>query len=399
MEKVKPLIMMVCDYYLPGFESGGAMRTLVNMVDRLSDEFNFKIITRDHDGPLNREPYREVVINAWNRVGEADVYYLSSSSVRMNRIKELIREVGPDILYLNSFFSPLTVFTLLLRRFGAIDRMPMVLAPEGELVTGALSIKPLKKELYIRAAKLLTLFTNTIWKAASEYEKDAIETIFGKHNKVFVAPNMPPRTIMDDFDVHQKPEKRPGMAKMVFLSRFMRKKNFNWLLDNIRHVTGELSIDVYGPIEDAAYWEECQEIIKTLPENINVQAKGTVSHENVATTLASYHFFILPTLGENFGHIFVEALAAGCPLVISDRSPWRGLEPEGIGWDIPLENVERWLDVLNDCIEMENENYRTMSQNAREYAVAWLADPAHERSNREILEFALAAYGKAPLKT
>ena len=47
----KPLILVICDYYLPGFESGGAMRTIVNMVDRLADEFRFRIVTRDHDGP------------------------------------------------------------------------------------------------------------------------------------------------------------------------------------------------------------------------------------------------------------------------------------------------------------------------------------------------------------
>ena len=44
MEKVRPVILVICDYYLPGFESGGAMRTLVNMVDRLGNNLEFKII-------------------------------------------------------------------------------------------------------------------------------------------------------------------------------------------------------------------------------------------------------------------------------------------------------------------------------------------------------------------
>src|SRR6478752_639761 len=73
----KPLILIICDYYLPGFESGGAMRTIVNMVGRLDDTYTFKIITRDHDGPLNLAPYDSVSIGEWNRVGNADVYYLA----------------------------------------------------------------------------------------------------------------------------------------------------------------------------------------------------------------------------------------------------------------------------------------------------------------------------------
>jgi glycosyltransferase involved in cell wall biosynthesis len=199
---------------------------------------------------------------------------------------------------------------------------------------------------------------------------------------------MPPRIILKDFQLSVKPEKKVGEAKIVFLSRFVQKKNFNWLLDHIRGAGGELSIDIYGPIEDADYWDKCQEIIKTFPDNIRIEAKGPVPHEESANTLAKYHFFVLPTLGENFGHIFIEALAAGCPLIISDRSPWRNLEKEGIGWDIPLEEPETWLNVINSCLEMNNADYREMSQRARRFAVDWLSDSGHEKANKQVLEFA-----------
>ncbi len=55
----RPKILIICDYFLPGFESGGAMRTLVNMIDRFSDRFDFRVVTRDHDGPHNLTPYCE----------------------------------------------------------------------------------------------------------------------------------------------------------------------------------------------------------------------------------------------------------------------------------------------------------------------------------------------------
>jgi hypothetical protein len=46
--------------------------------------------------------------------------------------------------------------------------------------------------------------------------------------------------------------------------------------------------------------------------------------------LAEYDLFLFPTLGENYGHVISEALASGCPVVISDQTPWRNLEAEGI---------------------------------------------------------------------
>ena len=75
-----------------------------------------------------------------------------------------------------------------------------------------------------------------------------------------------------------------------------------------------------------AYWEKCQRIIDDLPENIQVKYNGTIGHEKVVREMASHDLFFLPTLGENFGHVIFEALAAGCPILISDQTPWRNLE-------------------------------------------------------------------------
>jgi len=97
-----------------------------------------------------------------------------------------------------------------------------------------------------------------------------------------------------------------GEAKMIFLSRFMRKKNFKWLLENLSQIEGKLTIDIYGPLEDETYWKECRQIIDKLPSNIKIASKGSIPHETVLATIVKYHFFILPTLGENFGHVFLE---------------------------------------------------------------------------------------------
>jgi glycosyltransferase involved in cell wall biosynthesis len=387
----KPLILIICDYYLPGFESGGAMRTLVNMVDRLNDEFDFRVITRDHDGPNNLMPYESVKINEWNRVGKADVYYLSRENIRPGNIRRLIMETGPAAVYVNSFFSSLTIFTLLLRRFGKIGKVPVILAPEGELVPGGLRLKPLKKRLYIAFAKSLQLLKNVVWKAAAESEQTDVENIFGKDCKIFIAPNMPPNPNSIEPEASAKPEKHNGAAEFVFLSRIMRKKNLNWFLEKISGLDAgrTIELDVYGPVEDDEYFEETQHLLKNLPENVIVRIRGPVPNDKVSETLEKYHFFVLPTLGENFGHIFVEAMAAGCPLVISDRSPWRELESKHVGWDIPLEDPQTWLRVIKQCVDMDNDEYQERSEAARDFAIAWLTSPTLEESNRAVLRYAV----------
>lgn len=383
-------ILILCDYYLPGYKSGGGMRTIVNMVDRLKDRFEFFIITRDHDGKLDRQRYTNVKVNQWNSIRGAQVFYLSKDNLKISKIRELILRVNPDLIYSNSYFSTLTFYLLILKKLHLIRNTNLILAPCGELSEGALQLNSGKKFAFIKMVRLLDLYKNIVWKASSELEKKEIETVKGSGGDVFIAPDMLPRTIFEEFRTDLKPKKNSGEVKMIFLSRFMKKKNFKWLLENLSGIKGKLEIDIYGPLEDADYWQSCKKIIETLPKNIKIESKGSVPHEKVLPTLAAYHFFIMPTLGENFGHIFLEALSAGCPLIISDRTPWLDLVEKGIGWDLPLNNADVWIQKMNLCIDLDQEGYSKLTNNARQFAVSVLNDKKYEDNTLRILENSLS---------
>lgn len=383
----KPVILIVCNYYLPGYKSGGGLRTLVHMVERFKDEFDFRIIARDHDG--DEVPYATVKINDWNDVDGTKVFYLSRDKVKLSKLRELILQVDPQVIYTNSVFSTLSIFLLTLRRLKLIGKMPLILAPEGELSDGALELKAQKKKAFITFAKTTGLYRDIIWKVAAEPEKFETERFKGSGGEIFIAPNMPSKSIFEDYRQELKPKKIVGQAKMVFLSRYMRKKNFKWLAENLHGIQGDLEIDIIGPLEDIEYWKETQNVINTLPSNIKVNYKGHILHSEVLETIFKYHFFILPTLGENFGHVFVEALAAGCPLLISDRTPWVDLKIKQIGWDMPLENPRQWIEKMNYCIDLDDISYTKLSANSRAFANRWLADPEISASTLRVLQYGL----------
>ena len=69
-------ILTVVPNYLPGYEAGGPIRTIANMVEWFGDEFTFLIITADRDLG-DTQPYTDIRVNEWQRVGKAQVCYLS----------------------------------------------------------------------------------------------------------------------------------------------------------------------------------------------------------------------------------------------------------------------------------------------------------------------------------
>ena len=190
--------------------------------------------------------------------------------------------------------------------------------------------------------------------------------------------------------------KKPGQLRVVFVSRVARKKNLLGALRMLEGVSGDVFFDIYGPPEDTGYWQECQRLIAALPANIRVRYWGQIEHERVGRVFAEHDLFLFPTLGENYGHVIREALAAGCPVLISDQTPWRNLEAEGVGWDIPLGERERFRSVLRQCVDADAEWYAALSARAMNYGVKHASDPETIAANRRLFQQAFAWLNPSP---
>ncbi len=365
------VILATVGYYLPGFKAGGPLRSIDNMSKQLGGEYRFHIIAYDRDLG-DSVPYSGIRIGDWNDLGDAKIYYFPSGGWSLRNIYKVLSSAEFDVLYLNSYFSPqFTVLPLLLRRFGLIPDTPVIVAPRGEFSSGALEIKIFKKKMYILLARILGLYKGVLWHASSPFEKNDIGKVIGEETEIHVAMNIAGHiaNAQDPRDAFGPTnDKHPGKIRLVFLSRLNRMKNLEGALRMLEGMRAEIHFDIYGPVEDPPYWEMCKNIIAGLPENVHVEHKGSVPHEQVSQVLSKYHFLYLPTQGENFGHVIFEALSSGLPVIISDRTPWRRLSERGVGWDLPLSRPEEFRSVLRQCLEMGGEEYGRMSGNAVRFA-------------------------------
>lgn len=362
-----------------------------NLADRFGDEYDFFVVTRDCDGKLDQTPFTQVPRNTWVERPEANVYYASPSNLNRGVIESLVNEVSPDLIYLNSVFSYVCAKLLLTRRRSGFNKVPLLLAPCGEFAVAALNIKAAKKRSFLAFAKVARLFEGVIWKASSESEKREITDVAGISSPVMIASELPPKELLPDFSIDQKPFKANGGVKLIYLSNVTPKKNLLFLLELLEMLPGSaIRLDVIGPSNDELYLDRCIRKASELPSTIEVKFHGPMRFNSGLDELIRSHFMILPTLNENFGYVVIEALAAGCPVITSDQIPWESSTDQALIRKIGLSDREAWIDAINECISMDDQKFRTLSFSARKYAVEWLAANRSGEDFDRMLKFALA---------
>lgn len=345
-------ILIVISNYLPGFKLGGPVASISNLINNLSDCYNFKILTSDRDFG-DKKPYPNINTGTWLKKDNYQILYVKRNLFTLYYLIHFINRTPADILYLNSFFDPLfSILLVISKKIALLKIENLFIAPRGELFKEALAFRKLKKKIYLIFARIFNLYNNLFWHSTSIDEKySIIESIKINPDKIRIATII--SNSFNEKEAIEQIESIPIISKdnttlrIVFLSRVSKDKNLIFALKVLQQVKCDVIFDIYGPIEDNYIWDSCKEQIKNIPKNINVSYLGIVKRENVKNILLSYDLFFLPTFRENFGHIIVESLSVGTPVLLSDKTPWRNLEEKGWGWDLSLDNPQLFIETIH----------------------------------------------------
>ncbi|MFB6257810.1 MAG: glycosyltransferase [Flavobacteriales bacterium] len=364
MGSERPKVLVFIDHFLPGYKAGGPVRSCANMIERLKDRARFLVITSDREY-MEDSPYPDVERDRWNERDHGAVFYASPASQTASTLKRSIEEVDPDVVYINGIYSyRFSILPLrILKKERAATRV--VVAPRGMLAPGAMSVKPLKKRLFLTAARLMGLFNGVKFHATKEEERDEIHRWIGG-SKVQTVPNLPP-SVNPGSDPGI--EKKPGALRLVSIARIAPEKNTLGLLGSLESVNeGSIDLDLCGPVYDEKYWERCKKVIDRMPDGIRVRHIDGVPPDRTASLVRDHHAFILFTKGENFGHAIMEALLAGRPVIISNRTPWKNVEDKGVGRLVDLEDLASAGNAIREFLDMEASAYEVVRGKVRSYA-------------------------------
>ena len=350
-------ILIVMTGFFPGQKFGGPPVSVDNFCT-LMEEHDCYIVTRNHDMGES-ETYSNIKLG-WNNRGNCKVLYLSDREYGYKQYEKVIKKIKPDVIYLQGLFQNCIIPCLFLAKKNSI---PVMLAPRGELCAGAFK-KKYKKVPYIIFLKMFKLINGVHFQSTSNEETDAIMHYLNvEKEKIHFMTNIP--SIPKDRNIYVN--KNSGKANLIFISRIVPKKNLLSALNYLKNIKGQVKFDIYGSLEDELYWKECKKKIRELPQNIKVEYKGLISHDEVHSTIKKYDAFLFPTLSENFGHVIVEALMVGCPVIISDQTPWTDVDAIEGGWSISLSDSKKFVGAIQTIVNANQTQEEEYKKNTIQY--------------------------------
>lgn len=358
----KKRILIIMGRYLPGYRTGGPVRTTKNLIDALGEEYDFRVLCQDRDLG-DKEQYPGIKVHEWNQVGNASVYYIPEKGFTSEIIIKLSQQV--DMVYLWGCFTSFTLRALWLKRIGKIC-VPVVVAAMGLFSPKAFRIKYLKKKSVTMLMNALGLFKDVYWSATSQMEANDIKNhVSVKDTQIYIAEDLPRK--VKDTRIFKDKEK--NYLNVTWISRVAKKKNLILAIRILQKVNANINFSLYGPIYDNNYWGLCLKELKKLPDNIKWEYRGNVESEYVVDTLKKHHIFLFPTLGENYGHVIQEALSAGCPCIISDQTPWQDLEQNNAGFVYSLDDTNAFVNAVEKYADMNSDEFNKCINDTLQYAI------------------------------
>ncbi|URW74449.1 glycosyltransferase family 4 protein [Sphingomonas donggukensis] len=362
---MKPRVLICAGSYVPGFDSSGPNLSLRAMCEALRDDFDFSIAARDR--PLGAAA-STVEAGRWHDLGYARSIHLPARRIGVSGLGKLLAETPHDVLDLNGFFDRDFTIPALVHRRWAGRSGGVLLSPRGEFSGGALALKSPQKRAYLFAARALGLLRGVTLHATSDAEFADIREAL-PDSDVRLVTNLRPM-----FDLPDHAPRPPGTPlRVAFLGRISPVKGLDVALRALARVVRPVRFEIYGPAQDMAHWEGCQRLIAALPGHIEAVAMGEIANADAALAMARQDVLLLPSRSENFGHSIFEALAAGTPVVIGQKTPWRDLAAVQAGWDVPLDDVDAVAAAIDRFAIMPDAELAAWRTGARRRAEAHVA--------------------------
>ena len=257
-----------------------------------------------------------------------------------------------SVCHFCAFYATATVWGAYLARFFGV---PYVVSPMGNTVPlvrrdGRRKPGNLKKRLFFELVGKPILRGAACVVCTTEMERERIQKYLPDARCAVVPLGHEPL----DESVGERALDLPqhsGVA--LFLGRLSPEKSIPFLLnvwaEVVKGVPGALLVIAGDDRLCPGYADALRARVSELDLDGAVHFAGTVDKNSKKWLFDKATCLVLPSVSENFGHVVVEALSAGRPVITSTGTPWKKLQEDGVGQWLPLER-DIWVDLLTDYL-------------------------------------------------
>ncbi|MDY0946744.1 glycosyltransferase family 4 protein [Frigoribacterium sp. CFBP9039] len=356
-------VLIYAPFYPPAKDGGGPIRSLSAFVAKAPASWSPFVVTSDRD--LGAKESLGIPSDTWIARGNAQVFYAQTSKVlSLVRMWSKISRLRADILYLNSFFNiKFSLVPQIIQRLRC-GESTVVIATRGEMGAGALRRRSGRKQRFISIYRRLGLHKAVVFHASSELEAQDIRQTLGLDCRIIVRRN---DTLLPDAAAPSLP---PSDFALIFVGRVVEHKGLAILLEALRAVDTPVNLSIYGAEEDAAYSQKCRQLAADQIHNVSFH--GSTEHGDIVRAMSESSFLALPTAGENFGHVIVEALSVGCPVLVPDTTPWsHEIASKKAGQILVNNTAETWAQLILSLATQPRSNLGAMRQGAANVYDTW----------------------------
>ena len=248
-------------------------------------------------------------------------------------LRTALRTAGSDIIHHHALWLRTLHYA---HRAAADSGARFVISPRGMMSRWAWGHHDWKKKLARALIHPGALAAAHGWHATSEEEAAEIRAL-GYAQPVCVAPNgvdapdvaATARAAAHWTSACPAVAPRPGA---LFYSRFHQKKRVLELVDLwLEHGPRDWLLLLVG-IPQNYTAAQLEDYVMRQSGAGRVQAFDGTGRP---TPYAVASLFVLPSHNENFGLVVAEAMAHGVPALVTDTTPWRGLNLNDRGWCVP----------------------------------------------------------------
>jgi glycosyltransferase involved in cell wall biosynthesis len=298
------------------------------------------------------------------------------------KIRSHVREA--DIVHVHTLWSPLN----LLARYACLrhDR-PYVLMPHGMLDPYSLSVKALKKSIYLQMFERHNMVSaqRMIYTTPEEERLARLTGLRlppGELVPLGASASSTSRETLRAQFLARFPQ-AAGRRTLLFLGRLHPKKALDRILNclpSVKQAIPNVLLVVAGE-GDGGYTQQIKQLVSKSALEQHVLFVGRLDGELKWASFAAAELFLLPSRQENFAITVAEAMQMGVPVIISDKvNTWPYVTEGGAGLVLDERDIDRLLPRAIEELLKDDATRLRMGVQASRFARARLTWQASARA-------------------